>query len=226
MTALANKTILVTGASGSLGAATARILAEDGATVILLGKTVAKLEKVYDEIVAAGGAKPAIYPLDLAGASEADYHELAQTIERELGGLQGLIHTAAHMGYLEPLEQVSAAVWQQSLMVNLTAPFVLTRVLLPQLLKAQGTVVFTTDTSAQTGLAYWGPYAIAKAGLEKMVTLLTHEHEGKLQVHLHEPGPMASTLRRKAFPGEVLDTLPTPAVSAARIRDLLLARHP
>ncbi len=222
MNALLNKVILVTGAGGSLGAATAKMLAENGATVVLLGKTVAKLERVYDDIVAANGAQPAIYPLDLAGASEADYHQLAQTLEQELGGLHGLVHTAAHMGYLEPLEQVGVAAWQQSLMVNLTAPFALTKALLPQLLQTAGTVVFTTDTAARSGLAYWGPYAVAKTGLEKLASLLAHEHEGKLQVHVFEPGPMASNLRRKAFPGEVLDTLPSPAVCAAGIRNLFL----
>lgn len=220
MSRLNDQVILVTGAGGSLGAATAKTLAASGATVILLGKTIARLEKVYDDIVQAGWPQPAIYPLDLAGATEADYCELAATVACELGKLHGVIHLAAEMVYLAPLEQTGVEVWQRLLQVNLTAPFLLTRALLPLLTHSAATVVFTTDSGARTGLAYWGPYGIAKAGLEKLANLFANEHEGQFRVQVFEPGPVASTLRRKAFPAEALDTLKSPETCAASILEL------
>lgn len=220
MSALNERVILVTGAGGSLGAATAKALAAAGATVVLLGKTISRLEQVYDDIEAAGHPKPAIYPLDLRGATEQDYAQLAESLKEELGGLHGLVHTAAEMRHLEPLDQITPAHWESSLRVNLTAPFLMTRALLPMLIQSRATVVFTTDSAARTGLAYWGAYGIGKTALERLAGLLSHEQAGKINVHVFEPGAMDSTLRRRAFPGEAVPLLPTPATAAARIAAL------
>ena len=89
---LANKTILVTGAGDGIGKAAALNYAKHGATVILLGKTVSKLEQVYDQIIAAGGQDPAIVPLDLLGASPQHYRDMASTIADQFGQLDGLLH--------------------------------------------------------------------------------------------------------------------------------------
>jgi len=214
---LKDRVILVSGAGGSLGAATAKALAAEGATVILLGKTVARLERVYDDIVGSGYPKPAIYPMNLMGATEQDYLNLAEVLSREMGVLNGLIHTAAEMDHLTPLEQISAETWERSLRINLTAPFLMTRSLLPLLTGCHATVVFTTDSAARTGLAYWGAYGISKTAVERLAHLLSHEHEGKLRVQVFEPGAMASPLRRRAFPGETMNNLSSPGESAARI---------
>ncbi|MBM3203043.1 SDR family NAD(P)-dependent oxidoreductase [Candidatus Woesearchaeota archaeon] len=216
-TPLKDQVVLVSGAAGGLGEATAKALAAAGATVVLLGKTIARLERVYDDIMAAGHPEPAIYPMNLMGATEADYLRLAEVLHQELGSLNGLIHTAAELDHLAPLEQISAETWERSLRVNLTAPFLLTRSLLPLLTGCQATVVFTTDSSARTGLAYWGAYGISKTAVERLAHLLSHEHEGKLRVHVFEPGVMASPLRRRAFPGEAIDLLSSPGEAAARL---------
>ena len=124
---LEGRVILITGATGALGSVAAKACAQAGATVILLGRHIRKLEKLYDEIVSQGGRKPAIYPLDLAGASEQDYADLADTLRQELGGLYGLMHCAAELGHLMPLSEIDGTRWQRLLQVNLTAPFLLTR---------------------------------------------------------------------------------------------------
>ncbi|MEY4194985.1 MAG: hypothetical protein RLZZ226_1353 [Pseudomonadota bacterium] len=220
MNALANQTILVSGAGGCLGAATARALAAAGATVVLLGRTVSRLERVYDDILASGHPQPAIYPMDLLGATEQDYHALAETVRAELGGLHGLVHTAARMDHLGPLEQLPAETWEHSLRINLTAPFLMTRALLPLLRENQATVVFTTDSAARTGLAYWGAYGVAKTAMERLARLWSQEHEESLKVVVFEPGGMVSPLRRRAFPAENPAELAAPTECALRIVNL------
>src|SRR5690606_17090798 len=109
--ALQNKVILVTGAGDGIGRCAALTYAKYGATVILLGKTVKKLEAVYDEIVASGGTEPAIIPLDLKGATAAHYKDMATTIEREFGKLDGVLHNAGLLGVLSPFEHINLASW-------------------------------------------------------------------------------------------------------------------
>lgn len=221
---LAGRTVLITGATGGLGAPTAKACAAAGATVVLLGRTIPRLERLYDEIMAAGGPIPAIYPLDLSGAVEKDYQDLALTLETEFGALHGLIHCAAELGNLGLLADVDAAVWERRLQVNLTAPFLLTGALLPLLLGTpNATVVFTTDSVARTGKAYWGAYGVAKIGLEGYARILGEETEGRLRVRVFEPGPMRTPLRRRAYPGENPDSLTSPEAVAERLLELLAA---
>ncbi|MGH8312303.1 MAG: SDR family NAD(P)-dependent oxidoreductase, partial [Gammaproteobacteria bacterium] len=92
--ALKERAILVTGAGDGIGRAVSRGLAAHGATVVLLGKTIKKLESVYDEIMQAGGPMPGIYPMDLRGATYQDHEDLAAVLAREYGRLDGLLHNA------------------------------------------------------------------------------------------------------------------------------------
>jgi len=220
---LKDRIILVTGAGGGLGSAVSKTCAAQGATVILLGKTIPKLETVYDAIMAAGGPQPAIYPLDLAGAAESDYRELAAAIEREFGALHGLVHCAAELGALGPVADITGGLWQRLLHVNLTAPFLLTRELQPVIAKFPGSgIVFVTDSVARTGKAFWGAYGVAKIGLEGFGRVLADELESrKVRVHLYSPGPMQSPLRRRAYPAENPTGLPLPDVHAEHIASLL-----
>ncbi len=120
---LTKQVILITGAGGGLGGVAALALATQGARIILLDKIIPKLEKVYDEIVAAGAPDPVLYPFDLNGANEQDYLELAQRIEVEFGALQGLLHSAVEFKAFTPIHTLSVKEWAQGLNVNLNAPF-------------------------------------------------------------------------------------------------------
>ena len=143
---LANRVILVTGAGDGIGRAAAHAFASHGATVILLGKTIPKLEATYDQLAQAGNATPAIIPLDLQGASEEHYRDLAATIEAEFGRLDGILHNAGLLGTLSPFEFIDANEWENLLKVNVTAPMLLTKTLLPLLRRsADAAVVFTSS---------------------------------------------------------------------------------
>ena len=220
---LRERVVLVAGAAGGLGRASALACARAGASVVLLGRRIARLEKVYDEILALKTAQPAIYPLDLAGASPRDYAELAATIEREFGRLDGIVHAAAHFEGLQPAADIEADDWLRGIHVNLSAPFLLTQACLPLLREAvQASVVFVLDDPARMGRAYWGAYGVAKHALAGLAAILREEWEST-SVHAHAllPAPMRTRLRAAAYYGENALDLPLPDATADAVVYLL-----
>ena len=210
---LKDRVILVTGAGAGIGRAIAKSLGAHGATVILLGKTVNKLENVYDEILAAGGPLPGIYPMDLMGAKYTDYEQMVGALDKEYGRLDGLLHNAGILGERAPIEHHEIHIWQQVLQVNLTAPFLLTRACLELLYKSSdASVVFTASGVGRKARAYWGAYAVSKYGIEALSLTLADETEfrGTLRVNSLNPGAVRTAMRRQAFPAEDLSTLKTP----------------
>ena len=222
--ALAGRIVLVTGAHGGLGAEAAKACARAGATVVLLGRKVPKLNRVYDAVKALG-PEPALYPVDLAGADPADYAELAERIAGELGGLHGLLHCAAEFKGLAPLEATPPEDFVRALHVNLTAPWLLTQACLPWLRKADDSaVVFVTDDPARVGKAYWGPYGLAKQGLVALVRQLSAETDATpVRVSALEPGPMRTDLRARAYADAAQLRVPAPAAYAPACVHLLSA---
>ncbi|MGH8462282.1 MAG: SDR family NAD(P)-dependent oxidoreductase [Stenotrophobium sp.] len=205
---LKGRVILVTGASGGLGSATALACAQHGATVILLGRNVAKLESVYDAIEQAGGATPAIYPMNLAGAAWADYSELAGNIERQTGRLDGIVHCAAHFKSFTPVQDIEPRDWVESLQVNLTAAYSLTRHCLPLLrASSDASVVFMSDAAGRAPRAFNGVYGIAKAALEAMSSMWAQELESisHVRINTYNPGPLRTAHRVKGYPGDLID---------------------
>lgn len=220
---LKGRVILVVGATGGLGRASALACAEAGASVVLLGRKVPALEKLYDEIEALGAATPAIYPLNLEGATPADYADLAETIARECGGLDGIVHAAAHFAGLQPLAQVKPEEWMRVLQVNLSGPFLLTQALLPLLQQsADASVVFVEDDPVRIRKSFWGAYGVAKAALVGLAAILHDETENSVvRVATLLPPPMRSALRRMAYFGENTLDRPEPATYAAGVIYLL-----
>ena len=220
--ALAGRVVLVTGAHGGLGAEAAKACARAGATVVLLGRKLPKLNRVYDAVKALG-PEPALYPVDLAGADPADYAQLAEKVASELGGLHGLLHCAAEFTGLAPLEATEPEAFVRCLHVNLTAPWLLTQACLPWLRKSgDSSVVFTTDDPARVGKAYWGAYGLAKQGQAALVRQLSAEtDQTTVRVAGLEPGPMRTDLRARAYADEAQLQVPGPATYAAACVHLL-----
>lgn len=210
---LENKTILVTGAGDGIGKQAALAYGQFGATVILLGKTVKKLESVYDQILQSGGPEPAIVPLDLNGATAQHYRDMANTIGDQFGHLDGLLHNASVLGHLGPFTQISEQDWQNVFQVNLTSQFLMTQALLPILKKApSASVVFTTSSVGLKGRAYWGPYAISKFATQGMMEVLADEYDNtNIRFNSINPGGTKTSMRAKAFPAENASNLKTPA---------------
>jgi NAD(P)-dependent dehydrogenase (short-subunit alcohol dehydrogenase family) len=219
---LADRVILVTGASGSIGGALAQACARLGARVILSGRSVRKLEQLYDSIVAQGSPRPSIAPLDFEKADAAAYDALTEAIDVEFGRLDGLAHVGGILGDRSPIAHYDVPTWLKVMHVNVNAPFILTKVLLPLLGKStDASIVFTTSGVSIKGRAYWGAYAASKFANEGMMQVLADElaTESPIRSNSVNPGAVRSPMRAKAYPAEDAATLTPPeAVLAPFLR--------
>lgn len=206
--------IMVTGAGSGIGRAAAKAYAAHGATIILVGRTVSKLESVYDEIEASGHPKPAIVPLNFEGAAVKDYEELAMTIEDNFGHLDGILHNAAILGDRSPVEVYNPETWTKVMQVNATAPFLLSRAMIPLLRKSTGgSVIFTSSGVGRKAKAYWGAYAVSKFAVEGLSQLLADElddEHNNVRVNSLNPGATRTNMRALAYPAEDPNQNPTP----------------
>jgi NAD(P)-dependent dehydrogenase (short-subunit alcohol dehydrogenase family) len=215
---LAGRVIAITGASDGIGRAVALACAGHQATVILIGRNEGKLEAVHAEITASGAPEASIAVLDLERALAADYDRVADAVLERYGRLDGLLHNAALLGTLSPIEHYDVPTWCRVLHVNVTAAFALTQVLLPALKKsADASVVFTASTVGRRGRAYWGAYAVSKFAVEGLSQVLSAELEGisRVRVNTLNPGRARTAMRRQAYPAEDIQTLPLPAALTA-----------
>ncbi len=209
---LKDRVILVTGAGGAIGGAAAFSYAKHGATVILLGRSEQTLNETYDIIVNAGYSKPMLCPLNLENATPGNYQALADSIEKEFGRLDGILHAAAMLGSLTPLEHYDLALWSRVMQINLNAPFLITRTCLILLKAAENaSVIFSAAEVGLKGEAYWGAYGVAHAAVENLAEIFADELEENTSIRINnlDPGLVRSRLRALAFPGEDPNTLPS-----------------
>jgi NAD(P)-dependent dehydrogenase (short-subunit alcohol dehydrogenase family) len=218
---LADRIALVTGASRGIGAATAKVLAREGAHVIALARTVGGLEELDDSIRTAGGTATLV-PADLTDFAALD--RLGGALFERYGRLDVMVGNAGILGPLSPLGHVEPAAWDQVIAVNVTANWRLIRAMDP-LLKASaaGRVVFISSGAASNVRAYWGPFAVSKAALEVLARSYAAEHANtKVRVNLFNPGPVRTRMRAQAMPGEDPATLDPPEQVAETILELCL----
>ncbi|MCU7959539.1 MAG: YciK family oxidoreductase [gamma proteobacterium symbiont of Bathyaustriella thionipta] len=202
---LSDRTILVSGAGQGIGRAVSLALADFGATVILLDKSLPDIEAVYDEIENNGNPTPALYPMNLESATENDYELLRNVIKKEFGKLDGLLHNAAELPYLSRIDDYELSDWNKVMQVNITAAFLLSRACLPVLRQSDdASIVFNSDNAGRKGKAYWGAYGVSKFALEGLMQTLAEETEenSPIRVNSLDPGAVRTKLRANVFPGE------------------------
>ena len=218
---LQGRLAFVSGASRGLGRATALALAREGAHIIVTARTSGALEELDDEIRAAGGAAT-LLALDLRKSDRLD--QLGPTIFQRWDKLDILVANAGILGPLSPLPHVTADAWTSVIETNLSANWRLIRTFDPLLQRAKAArVVFVSSSAATAKAAYWGPYAVSKAGLEALAKTYAHENaKTAVNVNIVDPGPMSTAMRAKAFPGEDPKTIPTPADVAELVLELCL----
>jgi len=210
---LRDRIILITGASDGIGKALSLHAADLGAQIILHGRNVKKLEKVYDAIEAIDGApRPSIAVMDLASANANSYQTLASSLSAEFGRLDGLVHNASILGERFPIDQYDAVLWQQVMHVNVTAAFALTQVCMPMLQQSSDpSIIFTSSGVGRTGKAFWGAYSVSKFATEGLSQVLADEHRhSKMRFNCVNPGPTRTNMRLAAYPAEDRDKLRRP----------------
>lgn len=202
---LEGRVILVTGATMGIGREAALTFAAHGATVVLLARSVRRLEAVYDEIVAAGGPEPAAIELDLFTAGETEFNGVAMQIHREFGRLDGIVHCASYLYAISPLADQTVEEWMNQYRINTVAPFALTRACLPLLkLSPDASVLFVGETHGLHPGPFWGAFGASKAGLAYLTRVAASEWDDMphLRVNLLVPGPVNSPMRVRTHPGE------------------------
>lgn len=211
--ALEGRVVLVTGAGAGIGRAVSVASAAHGATVVLMGRTQANLETVYDEIVSAGSPEPGIFVIDFERAGPDQYTQIFEALQATYGRLDGIVHNAGILGDRSPIEHYDVKTWHRVLHVNLTTPFLLTRTLMPLLRCSEdASIIFTSSGVGRVGKPFWGAYAVSKFGTESLMQVLASELEGSPNIRSNalNPGATRTAMRRQAYPGEDPDTLPSP----------------
>ena len=218
---LAGKVALITGASRGIGAAIAERFASEGAHLVLAARTVGGLEEVDDRVRAAGGSATLV-PLDLREFGKID--ELGAALYGRHGRLDILVGNAAEFGVFSPLGDIDPKLWGEIIDLNLTANWRLIRAMGPLLRAAPcGRAIFLTSRLARDAPPYYGPYAIAKAGLETLVRIYAGEMaRTAVRANLLDPGIVRTRLRATIFPGEDPETLPGPESVAEAVLELAL----
>ncbi|MBM4203289.1 MAG: YciK family oxidoreductase [Gammaproteobacteria bacterium] len=212
--ALKDRTVLITGAGAGIGLTLAKTCALHGANVVLLGKTRARLEAVFDWIGEHTHTRPVIVPCDLAAFADENGQALHDAIADEYGSLDALVHNASVLGSITPIAHYPSSAWENALRVNTSAPFYLTRALLP-LMEVTGrhsSLIFTSSGVARQPRAFWGAYAVSKVALEGLCTVLAEElaQTSNVIVTSLNPGGTRTVMRREAYPAEDPNTLPMP----------------
>lgn len=223
---LAHRVILITGASRGIGRAVALACAEAGATVVLMGREEATLNATYDAIIAANGPMPAIITLDLSIATAELCQRVAEQVQLTFGRLDGIVHNAADLGDITPMEMYNPDTFDRVMNINLRAPFLLTQALLP-LLKASpdASVIFTGSSVGRQARAFWGAYALSKFGIEGLTQLFADELKNTTAVRVNcvNPGATRTSMRASAYPGENPASVKTPESIAHHYVHLLSA---
>jgi len=210
---LKDKIVLITGAGDGMGKAAAIEYASQGASLILLGRNVKNLEKTHDIISASNAPKPMISLMDLSKADGNDYQELSDNLMNKYGHLDGLLLNAAILGDRSPISQYDISTWVNTIHVNLTSQFILTKSLLPSLEKStSASVIFTSSGVGKIGKAFWGAYSVSKFGVEGLCQILSDEYQNDKTIRFNciNPGAIQTKMRKSAYPLEDPQKLLTP----------------
>jgi NAD(P)-dependent dehydrogenase (short-subunit alcohol dehydrogenase family) len=221
---LKGKVILVTGANRGFGLAMTMDLSKAGATVIMLGRDLGALEYAYDAVIDKGFQEPILYPLDIEGATPENYQSLQDDIFNQFEKLDGLIHNAAILGTMMPIDQYDIKLWYSTLQINLNGPFMLTQFLIPLLNKSDDArILFLSAEQGREAKAYWGAYGVSKFAVEGFAKTLSEELEKtNIRVNTLDPGVMRTEMRRATYPAEDTTKNPSPESKSPAIVYLML----
>jgi len=183
---------IVSGGGRGIGRAIARKFAAQGAAVVVTARTASEVKQVAGDIQSAGGRASAVIA-DLA--LEADCQKIVAHARKAFGAIHILVNNAAMYGPVQPVEQFSALDWDQVMAVNLRAPMLLAKLVLPEMYERKSGVILNISTvGAKVAFALSGAYTASKAGLIGLTRVLAAEGARKgVRVNALCPGPVTET---------------------------------
>ena len=200
-----DKNILITGCSKGIGRSLVIKLSQLGANVILLSRNEKKMDELYDFIKEDYGTEPCILKCDLNYLDEEKAQGIAKIIVKHYKCLDGIIFNAAILEKMSNIESFDLKTWQKIINVNLTSSFILSKYLIPLLQNSLSPrIIFTTSGISKKAKAYWGPYAVSKAGINALADILVDELESVSNIKIFNFNPKATQtdMRAIAYPAE------------------------
>ncbi|MGW2329864.1 SDR family NAD(P)-dependent oxidoreductase [Streptomyces sp. NPDC001700] len=193
-TGLEGRGVIVTGAASGIGRATALKFVREGAKVLVADVDQAGTEETVAEIEAAGGAAVAVVG-DLSDQRVVD--EVAERAVDAFGGVDVLVNNAGIMDRMSALGETEDAEWERVIRINLTAPFLLTRAVLPHMRAAgRGSIVFTASEASLRGSTAGAAYTASKHGIVGLVKNLAVMYRGQgIRANAIAPGPTLTGMR-------------------------------
>jgi len=189
---LKDQIAVVTGAGRGIGRAIAERFAAEGASVVLTARTAAEVEAAAAAIRSHGG-RPAGVVADVG--KEQDCARIVETARCEFGSVHILVNNAGIFGPVKPVEEITAAEWDEVQAINVRGAFLLTRLVLPEMYaRSSGAIVYVSSVAAKAAFPWNAPYAASKAALLALTRSLAAEAARKgVRVNALCPGIVAET---------------------------------
>lgn len=192
------KKIVITGGSSGLGLAAAQLVVDQGARVLITGRTQSTLDVAGDQL----GANAVVVQSDMASLTDID--ALAERVRVEFGSLDAIFVNAGVTNFV-PFEQMSEQVYDELLTVNAKGPYFTVQKLAP-LLSAGSGVVLTTSVANVLGIPMISAYAASKAALRSMARSLARELlPSGIRVNAVSPGPIDTGILDRSMPHEAAE---------------------
>ena len=189
---LAQKVAIVTGGGRGIGRAIARRFAAEGAAIAVTARSEGEIRSVVAEIQESGGRAAAIQA-DVA--REAECEKIVRETRRIFGAVDILVNNAGILGPVQPVEKVEPREWDRVIAVNLRGPYLLSRLVLPEMYqRGSGSILNIVSIAAKAAFQLNSAYAASKAGLIGLTHTLAAEAARKgVRVNALSPGPVTET---------------------------------
>ena len=200
-----NKNILITGCTKGIGKSLTIMLSQLGANVIMLSRNEKEMDELYDLMKDEYHTEPCILKCDLNSLDEEKAKEIANIVLEHYKSLDGIVFNAAILDKMSNIEGFDLKTWQKVLNVNLTSSFILSKHLIPLIQKSLSPrIIFTTSGISKKAKAFWGPYAVSKAGINALADILIDELEPVSDIRIFNFNPKATRtdMRSIAYPAE------------------------
>jgi NAD(P)-dependent dehydrogenase (short-subunit alcohol dehydrogenase family) len=202
-----DKVVMITGASRGLGRALALAFAQEGANLVLNSRNADSLDPVAREAEDTG-VEVQVFPGDVSRSTHVE--KLVDAAVERFGRIDVLVNNAGLLGPRVPIVEYPEDEWRQVLDANLTAPFLLSKVVIPNMPEG-GSIINVTSGVSIEGRAEWGAYSVSKFGLEGLTQILAAELQDRgIRVNSVDPGGMRTEMRAAAYPDEDPTTRITP----------------